>query len=365
MSNKKKLLIIIVIIFFTVGAFSYLAFNFFSKYHQDKNQKTSELYEAKIESIIQNHLKNYDRSNSEKTVEELNQLLEKNKNMNPENEAFAKIILGDNYSPKDPVKGLGILKEVALNEKYPSKYRSLAINTIIDYYDYLPSNQLFTGYIFKGEPFEGFIQEGDINLAIARLADYSNELTPNAVAVYRAGQFYSIVLNNKNISEERKKELLSLVGDRLAKGGQLINSSEENAKWFLTASQRGLALRLQAKTLENLKFFGGQDISDDIIRNIYKNSILLLEKEPVDRHMKFFSYYSRFYYASFLSKIDSEKNKDEIKNVLSPLQDPSVRNYQIFGFLRKLKNETDPIIRKPIDTLSAVDPDFKKLIEEL
>lgn len=370
LKNKKKLIFFVTSLTLLVLLLAGTIFFLVSKVSEDKiaNQENvkNEIYAAWQNSIKGS---NYDPRALANQIEDL---LNKNKNLSPDNEGAAELVLGDSYSAFDLQKGSDILKGIIANDKYSNIDRAQAILILSDNYDYFQRDSFYINNVFTGDYFGKFIQNNNVPLAFERLNEFADQLYPNVISEYRIARFWS----EKSLADsaDQKSEDLKQANQYLNKANSTFSLVDLN-NWWTDMSQKGLAYRLQGQTLENLYFSfenntNNIELSDSLvngIRDSYQKSIATLEDQSSGNiYMKFFSYYSRFYYASFLSKVDSNKYSNEIKQVLAPVDDSSAsKDLHISKFLSFEKNNNGSPENQAIGRLSEIDPNFKQLIDGL
>lgn len=351
MSKKIIIVIVIFIILIILGVY-------FGIYKFKKNK--TNLPSQNFQNILQLH--NADNFNLQKAISEIENFLSGTKNDIKE-ESYAKVLLGYDYLFFiDPIKGIEILKEVVSNSKYSDYYRAFAIGMIGDKYEFYSDKDFGKNYVFTGDFFGQFIKENpnDIDLAYKKLYEFSDKLFSHTITNYRIALWYSVqLLNNKNLSLGQKEEYVLKIKEKIAEGDKLYNNT------LGRQSSRGLAWQLKARILANLYLYDPKNITKYQIKDYFQKSLLILTTAPIDRHMKSLTYYAIFYYAAFLAKAENPVPADEIKRLLEPLYDVSIRNYLIFDFLRLARDVADSLYKNDIVNLSKIDPRFKFLIEQL
>jgi uncharacterized protein YxeA len=378
-NNKNKWLLIVVGLILVISAFyygvfykNYLGISYFNKNISKSGQK-SQSQEEQLKNIFNNYLvSSYDRNDSKKMISETEAFLENNKGkLDARSEALAEAMLGDSYFSliNDPVKGIGILKEIIKNEKYPFYYRALAVTIISDGYDYSPGPDFYVNNLFNDEYFKDMYKEQDISLAFFRLNSLSDSLSPNSVAKLRMAKYYAGELSDKTKSGDEKKKIFADCIVKMAEADRLLIDGMGKNKLGINPSQAGLAYRLEAETLARIYLSGiSSEIKKETVINSFEKSMKTLETPPTDRYMKYFSFYTRYYYATFLASLNDPQYNPQIKSLLNPIYtDPNINQYQIYGFLQITK-KSDPKLYPyyaKLKQLMGIDPEFGKFIENL
>ncbi|MEK7553395.1 MAG: hypothetical protein AAB504_01775 [Patescibacteria group bacterium] len=346
--NKKIIIGIILIILILSGAY-------FGIYKFKKNRIN--LSSQDFQNILRFH--NGGDFNPSKAILEIENFISKKNN--PKEESYAKVLLGYDYLFFiEPIKGIEILKEI-ISKSDCDYCRAFAIGIIGDRYESYPDKDFSKEYVFTGDFFEQFIKENpkDVDLAYEKLYEFSNGLFPHTITNYRIGLWHSNeLLRNKNLSFEQKEDYVLRIKEKIAEGDKLYNSLKQ-------PSLMGLALQIKASILTNLYFYDNKNITKFQIKDYFRKSLLILTTGDIDGQMKFFSLYARFHYATFLAKVENPAPADEIKRLLEPLYDVSIRNYLIFDFLRLVRDTADSPHKNDIENLSKIDSRFKFLIEQL
>lgn len=375
--NKKRALILFAVGTIIVASLLVTALLF--KKNVLRNNVSDKQQEANINKeivdVFDNGISGSDSSdyNPQKIINEVENLMSTGKNLSLGNRAFAKVILSELYRSSDYGKSVELLKEVISSDKYPAYYRALAIQGITDNYYFITSDSYYENNFFVGDYLGKFIENGNIPLAFMRLNEFSDQLFPTAIANYRVALYLSERIASDSELNQKKSDF-EAAGKRIEKGDQLMKSeiSGQNGPalpYYMAAGD----YMVKAQALENLLFNypDNKNITAENVIEQYKESIRISEIQPVNFYAITASFYSRFYYASFLSEIDSEKNSGTIIDELEPIINNAANNkefivsYPIYRMLREQRVNQESQEGQAIDRLSKVDPDFKKLVEGL
>jgi hypothetical protein len=258
-------------------------------------------------------------------------------------------------------EGVDILKRLAENENNNNLIRGKAMEYLANFYDLYPDDN-FEKKIFNDSFFSQFIRDDQNNIskAFKNLDEFTNSIYPNAASSYRIARWYSKeLLNNSTLSSSNRDAYFSKIQDNLKKGDDLSKTLQSSL------SYNALAMRLKAQILENLYFAKQENVFSDEVETFYKQPLVLRANKVNDNFSEPLSVYSRFYYAVFLAKLDRNKRANDIRNILTPLYDVSIRNYTLFKFLKIIKDDNRNPYYNDIAILSNIDPKFKSLMDQL
>lgn len=309
----------------------------------------------------------------EKTADELGALL-KNPRINIldlQKIVYLKIAYADSLSEIDPLEGLLVLKEVAVDSQYPNHMRSKAINFIVNDYELAPDYEFAKKYIFTGEPYKNFLQGDDIELAIRRLNEWSDELFPNVIANYRIAKWYaSQIYQNPSLTSPNKNQLLSEMHRRLQRGDELFirygNTMPNN--------RIGLAYELKARTI----YMAGEPGYKEKAEELFDESIKALKAPPNSIFQLVYLNKVALYYLAFLAREYGDTQAERIRGRAKPFfdyletpQEPRLRNVRMVKFLITARDSIGPKYPFPdfnqedIKNLSRIDERFGNIIDNL
>ena len=262
------------------------------------------------------------------------------------------------------------LKKIAADDNNSPEIRAKAVLVLYNAYTIFPHYHLYLKYLFNDEPFKGFFLEskGNVLVAFAKANEFYENLYPNPISNYQIANAYSASFLMNNFSDQEKEYYISESEKRIKKGDELFSMLNGAKKENL---QKGAALRIKANAMfglySNANFNKEKQVNSDEIIKLFEESLQHLEISPADYYMKNYSYYSRFYFAYFLFKLDKEKHQNKIQELLAPFSNTALKDYMAFGFLVLSKNTPDSVFsnKNYMNDLASVDPNFKKVIDEL
>jgi len=277
-------------------------------------------------------------------------------------EALLQLNLGAGYLTNKTSSGINILKGLAENEANSNDVRAQALFFLAEFYDFYPDNSIAKQQIFTGNLFSQFIKDDPENIAKAfkNLDEYANKLEANPNSSYRIARWYSEeLINNPNLALSDKNSYISQAQNYLKKGDEALKTANFYTSYDIYASL------LRAQTFQNLLSLGLENVSSDYVESFYKQPLVVEDSGKTDSRSPMFTAYDRFYYAAFLAKIDKDKRAEDIKNILNPLYETSIRNYLVFKFLKLARDDSNNPYHNDIAGLSAIDPGFKSLMDQL
>ncbi len=365
--NRKKIgLVILVILLVIAGVFGYFQYRE-RKIFQQQVKQTVNTYSSMTE----------ENADFTKIADGLRALLKdpQANNIKLKELGYLKIYYADALSEIDEVEAHSILKELAVDSQYPNDVRYMAINYIVNDYELAPDYEYAKKYIFTGEPYKSFLQEDDIELAIRRLNEWSDEILPNVIANYRIAKWYaSQIYQNPSLPSSQRAEILGAMNERLTKADELF----AQYKSIMTDRSIGLAYELKARTI----YMAGESGYKEKARDLFEESHNALKfVSPSDSIFKG-TYRARaeLYRAAFLAKEYSD-SPTEIARIKSTLwhyndflessQGKQERNTRLVKFLTEARDSTDlkfpfpDFNQEDLKNLCKIDERFKKNIENL
>ena len=313
----------------------------------------------------------FDRANA--SLEELARTTK-----SPQTKAWAEtIIASNNFRQSDLLGGKKLeairkLKEIADDANLAPGQRASALNRILNAY-YYDRDHSVVQEIFNSEPYSSFLADGDVKLAIRKLAEYSDSISPTAFVKSRIAFWYADeLIDNKNLSQQMKNEYGARI-IALLKEGDVLFSDELKRGAYISNVGRALFWHFRALALAALKVanLSSADLGD--FEGSFNEALKFDEPErgEYNNYMSEFSAYVHFYYAAFLYEIfgdarlaDIRMHAKKVTQVVSSAKDPqAVPFYKFFTQIEKNKPaaERDHNYRFFIN-LAAVSPEFSEFL---
>lgn len=296
----------------------------------------------------------------------------------PQIKAWAESIIASNSFRQSELRGgekleaVRKLKDIANNANLAPWVRAAALNGMLNayYYDRDPS---VVKEIFNSEPYNSFLVNGDVELAIRKLAEYSDNISPTAFAKLRIAFWYADeLIDNKKLSQQMKKEygakIISLI-----KEGDVLFGDEMRRNMHIGYVSRALFWHFRALALSALEV---ADLSSADLGNFEESFNVALkfdipERGESNNYMAEFSAYVHFYYAAFLYEIfgdtrlaDIRMHAEKVLQVISSAKDPQVVPfYKFFMQIEKGK----PVAERDHNydffaNLAVVSPEFSEFL---
>jgi|TARA_Y100000310_G_scaffold178905_1_gene178861 hypothetical protein len=125
-------------------------------------------------------------------------------------------------------QAVSLLKDVVTNTEVRLPIRVLAINAIINIYQFSAQDPVLFDLIFEDAPFAELYNGSDKELALRKLAEYSRELFPTTFANFRISIWYGAqVLNSNDLSEKEKNAHLNTISDLVNESNRLFANELE------------------------------------------------------------------------------------------------------------------------------------------
>jgi hypothetical protein len=291
-------------------------------------------------------------------------------------EAHLKLVLASDYLRVQPDRGIDLLKSVAADTSYGTRYRATAISYIADAYmngSHSPSVAL--DMIFVGEPYGSFLEKDskgkpNIPLAVRRLYEYSTQLYSFPQAEYRIAEWYAKLalaarLNPSVRLTQPESEYIANIKTHLAKGdaalADFIAEREED-------SQIGYAYWLKGMLLGNLAELTNDKTYLVQAEEAFRRSMELLRNPSSGIHEQSQSVWAAFHFAVFLSRNYGNERANDIKDLLVYLSDPKFDNFASRRYFARLAGSTeefDTYDRENVLTLAKFSADFQALLKKL
>jgi len=372
--NKKKLIGVLLIVFVsaTLGAYFY--------WHYQEKQKELQLGRDKHSKILQEYaMLNADSVDFLKTSQEFEEIFARHPRAfdSKMSEGMSKIAWADSLSVIDREKGTEILKSIAIDSEYPNSIRAKSINYIINDFELDFIGPDFAAQqIFKGEFFENFLLDsnGDVELAIRKLNEWSNALYPNIIASYRIAKWYaaqiykSEVYKNPILAEAKMAEFRDKMNEHVAIGDDLLRRHGNTTQPRI----QGLAYELKARII----YLSGGDKEG-------AEELFLMAKEaynlpPQSIFQRVYLSRSGLYYASFLIRNYGASRAEDIRALLegyydyyAVFQEPRKRGVRQVSFLIAARDSTSldyPAVdfnKTDIEMIKKIYPEFGAIIDKL
>ncbi|MFH1990605.1 MAG: hypothetical protein ABIJ19_02000 [Patescibacteria group bacterium] len=369
--NRKKIVLAVLfalLLLFGIGG----AFYYFQYSERKSQQLFLQRYEQSINSYRSLTPENVD---FKKTADELGMLLKDSRisGLNLQEIGRLRIAYADSLNEIDPVEGTLVLKELAADLRYPNDVRYTAVNYIVNDYEIAPDYEFAKKYIFTGEPYKNFLQDNDVELAIRRLNEWSDEILPNVIANYRIAKWYaSQIYQNPSLSPSDKNQFLNEMNDRLNKADELFSQYKN----IMSNRAIGLAYELKARTI----YLAGESGYKEKTKEFFNESFKSLTSPPRSIFQAVYFTRASLYRLAFMAReysdtqVEIERIKSNLKflsDYLEAAQEPKQRNVRLVKFLITARDSINPKYPSPdfnqedIKNLSRIDERFKKVIESL
>ncbi|MAF59671.1 MAG: hypothetical protein QF858_03930 [Candidatus Pacebacteria bacterium] len=305
------------------------------------------------------------------------------KSDNPAEEALAKINLGVAHISTDKtLQGVQVLKEVSIQEEYPSRYRAGSIIYALDVYSGTYNEEFARREIFSGDNIWGsFLKEGEgIEQGLKRAYDFANELFPTIEGLYRVAFWYGNRLLEDRFGGPDKKlgqEKRSIYLDQLKVYLTEANKSFENtisqedlsvARGGLSPQTRISTFRLKGNIYAGLFVVEGKEENKIIAEDSYQSAMKEFSELSGSVEGRNPDLYTRYFYGLFLSNLTTlghEDRAEDVKSLLDVLFENEDRSLSFFNFLRLLgEDETNTLQRSTLNMV-RVDDRMGDLLREI
>jgi len=286
----------------------------------------------------------------------------------PAQEGPAKLNLGTATLFADPVRGIGLLKDVARNEQYEVSVRADAIVQILQYWDLYERDQsggvdFARTVIFSGDPWGAFVDPSvgtvaDIRKAEEKALDWAARIYPLVAGEYTLAKLASEDVLTATSTADRQ-EAVTRTEQYLARGALAMMTTQS------TASQIAIAYVRQGEALENLDAAGVSQTPqaiEDAFQHALGTSLAHQDSKPA----QYYNFFARFRIAS----LEARRGMDHaaIQQFLDPIMvtPADARTGQLFRLLTGLKSVDTPVgYRRDAVRLAAIDPKFADLLVSL
>ncbi len=370
-SKKFILTIVGLTVVFAIGAGAYFAYD---KKNKDK------------QGIKQEFWQNVDMGNVLFLKGDFNQSiinLEKalSLNLGDANKNNAKINLANSYFYKNKdgdnrIKAVLILKQIVKDLNATNNNKANALRTLGDFYYRDVDANFAKQYIFDGDKFAEILKNsnGNAELAIKKIYEWSNEFNPRAIVYYRLGAWHccsallSIEGKNPRLSAETVKEYITIVKEMLRQGDKYFANEMSND--ILSKAQQGTAYHLRARALAGLYTYSMGPTKEEIEEN-YQKAINLYETG--DNYIsKMHSILTvRFHYAAFIVEFEGKNAVNKIKSIIEPVisgfNNSEIKKADFYNFLKNINEPENNFHyrRRRALLIAKYVPEFRDLLKQL
>ncbi|MEK7662175.1 MAG: hypothetical protein AAB355_01575, partial [Patescibacteria group bacterium] len=280
-----------------------------------------------------------------------------------EEEAEIKFKIADAKYQAGNISGaIADIKESAANEKYSKRSRAYAVEFMALMFVAYGKTEA-TAEIFKDEPYKAMYNPKDIYLSYRKLFEYSSSFYPVAVSQAHIANWYAnrtlfLLSKEKVPSAETLSEIEAM---KIIIRNNLVNVDKdiELTKTFSGGMSILVSVALERKAIVVGKMVRAGDTSFGDPERLFE------EAHAAHLSRGVYDGYNFYHQASFLAFAYGDKRKADIQKLLSNYYaNDKYKNTPVFNFFAKEKNNvlgSKPILIK----LSALDPNFKKLLIEL
>ncbi len=285
-------------------------------------------------------------------------------------EGPAKLNLGTALLFVDAPRGITILKEVAVDERYNDSIRAAAMVTILQYWDLYKADRadgiaFAADQIFVGADWAAFLSNRtpltlvDIRRAEIGVLEAATNVYPLVAGEYTLASLYAGEVLEAASSGPDYASLAASAKQHLQRGDAVFPVSRS------APSQLVIGLVRKGEALSALNRAGIAVPAADI-EAAFRRALEISEANPANRPAQFYNFRARFRLASVLA--DQPARQKEIADLLGPVlngKDTTPRS-EIYRFLAGLDahpaNDPD---RLAAIGLAHVDPGFRDLLVAL
>lgn len=260
----------------------------------------------------------------------------------------------------DRIEAANIYKEVIRDNIIHPIIRAHAAFELIEVYGALAKDrELLKLAVFNDEPFSSMLKEGDMNLAVRRVYEFSNEIYPLPLTQLTIGRsYFSPYLRNSNLSADERTTAIN----RLKLWTEAAEDNFEARLIYYDKNLKAYAYRLDGENHALLADF--TDKNYDRAESLYKRALELIAPE---KELWSFSegLLVRWDYASLLARRDGDGAEERIDGLLNPLYElpPEFKDRTLFIHYF-LSPENKPVIyRQYIENVMNVSARFKNYME--
>lgn len=270
----------------------------------------------------------------------------------------------------DRVRSAGIYKELALDNSINGYIRARTISDFMDLYNGSHDNVFARDVIFKGEPFEQYLEEAkalnyrnDVDYAMRRAYEFAESLYPLSLAEFRIAAWYFGALDSGRATEEQKPELIAKLEEWTVRGEKNLSSTLK-----LNYEPSKVAFMHMSNAL-NRRALARNGIGNYLpAEQAFERALAVVSKEN-DVHSYILGNFIRYHYAAYLADRYGEARTGEIAAMLGPVYatPPQWEDFpSIFDeFLRnEVGSEHDTHgHKKDLVVLSKLVPEFKSYLD--
>lgn len=322
MSNSRKIVLVLLLAVFAIAIFY-----FFYIYQGDHSAEVIKLRNQAINIIDRSRNPAYSEA-----VAKIEKALSLAK-PNSAEEGALKINLARTKINVD--QGIGsqadiykLLKEVALNGKYPPSIQPRAFFHIGDIFMDYYNEDLARDAIFTGPVFKDFLIKDNVLLGMARIFERASDGGQGLASLRAVDLYADQLLMNAHLTSAQKTEFSTKIATLVEMGEQYLAKVENRQ---LKPSQLedytrklGYLHRFRANIKEKLLLLSPSSVKSDqdAVTNIYKDALAILAKDDREINKKV-EMYTRLDYAQWLYEAYGFSSSADIKSVLAPLYEES------------------------------------------
>lgn len=291
--------------------------------------------------------------------------------LDPEEEAEVKTLLADSLSEINRPRATELLKEVSHDTRYPTEMRVRALTYLADHYelDFTDPGFAITT-LFTGDEFGKLLSDagGNVEHAMRKLNESSNNLRPNLTANYRIALSYAREVYATSTSSDQKKNFLEKMNFYIAEGNRIFDQVKDTYAPVRLAIGYGLKARA-------LHLSGGNSGEVD---KLFRLALKEYDRPPITIFQTVHRSYDVFYYAAFLLRTNGDLNAERVKKLLQPYyvylsmpQPTEKRNIRLVSFLVAAHDSVsnsypaEDFTQADVQNISTVYTEFGKLVRNL
>ncbi|MBI4160168.1 hypothetical protein HY504_03300 [Candidatus Wolfebacteria bacterium] len=291
--------------------------------------------------------------------------------LDPAEEAEMKTLLADSLSEINRPRATELLKEVARDSRYPTDMRVRALTYLADHYELdFTDTEFTTNTLFAGDDFGSMLVDagGNVELAMRKLNEWSNNLRPNLTANYRLALSYAHDVYATSTPGGEKRNALQKINAYLAEGDKIF----EEVKSTHAPVRLAIGYGLKARALH----LSGGNPSE--VERLFRLALKEYDRPPITIFQTVHRSYDTFYYAAFLLRAGGAVNAPRAVKLLQPFyaylsapRPPEKRNIRFVSFLAAARDSVlddypaADFMRKDVESISNAYPEFGKLIKDL
>jgi tetratricopeptide (TPR) repeat protein len=272
----------------------------------------------------------------------------------------------------DEIKAINLMKEIVANPDYPNLIKAYAVEYI--------ARIEFSGHqdgvyeeMFKGDPYQSFLDPNDSNLSYRRMFDYASSFYPLSLSEARSAYWYAERINHIQNSEPdtpERAETIKKIKDIIRLKFYNIDADVARESKYAPGSSR-IVQALEWKAITAGRLFVGGDDSFGNPEQLFGQAFDALGGRD-SNDSAFISYQ----YAAFLANAYGHDRDEDIKRLLDKLYTPDAKTkYKTFydfiiheGEHREGEHlNFNPEYHRPSIDLPLVaehDPRFKEILND-